>query len=68
VDGAGRSAARAADLVEEQAPQLAEAFETAVFAPRESGRPALDVANESRRWESLWAALRRLWLAVRLHV
>ena len=63
-NGAGRAAA----LVGEQAPQLAEAFESALFAPQEARALGPAAANESRRWQPLWAALRRLWLAMRLHV
>ncbi len=67
-DGAGaRRSAWAAALVEQEAPQLAEAFESALFAPPESRTATPPSANESRRWQPLWAALRRLWLAMRLH-
>ncbi len=55
------SAARAAWATQQAAPNLA-----ADFSRRRYGRAEADDTtgeNESRRWRSLWSALRRLWLA-----
>jgi hypothetical protein len=67
-------ATRAAAVVETQVPALTTAFELSRFAPPQE-MPVLTpdhrkraAAEEKRRWHSLWAALRRLWVAMRLRV
>jgi transglutaminase-like putative cysteine protease len=70
----GDGAAHAAAVVEAQVPALTAAYELSSFAPPQE-TPDLTpnarqrAANEEkRRWQALWAALRRLWVAMRLRV
>ena len=53
--------ARAAAIVQAEAPRLAQAFELACYGPEPAGHPPRK--EEGQRWRSLWAALRRLWLS-----
>jgi hypothetical protein len=56
---------QSAAIVQAQSQALAEEYETARFAPP-AERAALNV--QASRWRSLWAALRRLWLAGRWRI
>jgi transglutaminase-like putative cysteine protease len=53
--------ARAAAIVQAEAPRLAQAFELACYGPEPAGHPPRK--EEGQRWRPLWAALRRLWLS-----